>query len=100
MTYLVREGDVVRVRRPGHARVRSRGAVHRMEVVGEFSAPVEGAGAYFTWPKPVRCTGDHETMLTSRLVLDVDLQAMRGIVHGNQQVVPRVHEQVLCADQE
>jgi hypothetical protein len=33
-------------------------------------------------------------MLTSRLVLDIDLQAMPGIVHGDQQVVPRVHEQV------
>ena len=34
-------------------------------------------------------------MLTSGLILDVDPQAVFGVTQSNQQVVPRVHEQIL-----
>ena len=38
MTDFVREGDVVRVCRPGHARMFRRGAVHRMKIVWNVGA--------------------------------------------------------------
>ena len=76
---LVRERDVVRVRRPRDARVLARGRVHRVEGV-RATASSRGVGSEVDLREAVRCTRRHRARLAARQVVDAHDQPRGRVV--------------------
>src|SRR5450759_1580946 len=87
---LIGEGDVIRMRCPGHAGLLRRGAVHGMEVIRNV---VARAGEW-DLAETIRSARRHRTGMTRCLIVNNDLQAMRRIVQLDCQPVPGVHEEI------
>ncbi len=79
MADLVREGDVIGMGGPGHARLLRRGAVHGMEIVGNVVA-AGAAWVILHLTKGISRAGDHRTTLPGGIINDISFQPMRGIM--------------------
>src|SRR5207302_2565083 len=88
---LVRESDVVRMRRPGHAGLLRARAVFGVEVVRQVLA--DGAvRLVLDLPEAVRRARGHEARLACGQVVQVDAQTVRSVLHGPDDAVARIHE--------
>ena len=76
---LVRERDVVGVRGPDHPGLLRRGAVHRMEILGDQLA-LAAVWLIQRRSKPVARAGGHRTGLAVGLILDTDEQSAARVV--------------------
>ena len=88
---LIGEGDVVGVDCPRHVGLFRRRAVHRVEVVRQVvggHVTIGAVGIELHLGKAVGSAGYHETALPGGLILDIDAQALRGIVHGGGDRIP------------
>lgn len=64
-----------------------------MEVVRDVLASCAG-GSEFDLTEAVGGTGRHRTALPSAQVINHDLQTMGGVMHGEDQIITGIHEQV------
>ncbi len=65
-----------------------------MEVVGKNVA-ARPRWSILDLAEPVRRAGGHRATLACRQVVEDDLEAVSGVVHGDLYIVPRVHQEVL-----
>src|SRR5215469_1999335 len=91
---LIREGNVVGMRRPDHPGLRRRRAVHRVEVAGDRLAACTGR-VVLDLGVPVGGARCHRPGLSGGPVAEGDLHTLRRVMGGHPDPVAGVHEQGL-----
>src|SRR5438105_2501504 len=84
------------MRRPGHTGELRARAVFGVEVIWEVFAD-RAARLVLDLPEAVRRARGHEARLARGQVVQVDAQTVRGVLHGHDDAVARIHEEIRCA---